>query len=365
MKRRMVAVGAALAAVAAYFSYNTVFGQISGYTNKLVNLGAVPATELCHGPADHAQFLCLATALKSTASPQLLAELQRPYSVAEASKWSNFPPRGYGDRVGPTFGDLSPEQLAIAKALLKSAAGIAADEGYDEMEQILNADDYLATNTTDTAGFASGNYHIAFLGEPAAIGTWQLYFGGHHLAFGNTYKDGKLVGATPSFRGVEPFTSFQQNGRDNAPMIQEQAAFAAMLNALSPDELAKAKLGQTYTNIVLGPQKDNQFPQAREGLKASELSPAQQDLVIAAMATYVQDIDEANAATLLARYKSEIADTYIAFAGTIGMNAENDYVRIDGPTVWIESSMQPGRSVPGIHPHSVWRDKSADYGGNN
>jgi hypothetical protein len=27
------------------------------------------------------------------------------------------------------------------------------------------------------------------------------------------------------------------------------------------------------------------------------------------------------------------------------------------------SAIQPGRSLPGIHPHSVWRDRTADYGG--
>lgn len=54
----------------------------------------------------------------------------------------------------------------------------------------------------------------------------------------------------------------------------------------------------------------------------------------------------------------------LGFAGTRTVDAENDYVRIDGPSVWIEFSLQPGRSIPGIHPHSVWRDKTADYGGN-
>jgi hypothetical protein len=47
------------------------------------------------------------------------------------------------------------------------------------------------------------------------------------------------------------------------------------------------------------------------------------------------------------------------------VDAEGDYVRIDGPSVWIEWSLQPGRSIEGIHPHSVWRDRAADYGGND
>ena len=46
------------------------------------------------------------------------------------------------------------------------------------------------------------------------------------------------------------------------------------------------------------------------------------------------------------------------------MNTENDYVRIDGPSVRIELSLQPARSLAGIHPKSVWRHRKADYGCN-
>lgn len=48
------------------------------------------------------------------------------------------------------------------------------------------------------------------------------------------------------------------------------------------------------------------------------------------------------------------------------MDSENDYVRIDGPSLWIEFSLQSNKSTgeDGNHPHSVWRDKTFDYGGN-
>ena len=310
-----------------------------------------------------ARLVCLTGALKQGLSPELTARLQLPYSVADARRWSNFPPMGYRDRVGVTLGELTPPQLGVVKAIMKEAAGIAANEGYDEIEQILNADDFLKNNTSDT-GFASGNFQIAFLGTPAATGTWQLYFGGHHLAFGSTYKDGILVGATPSFRGVEPFTPFKENGRDNAPMAQEQASFAAMLGGLSGAEQTNARLSQTYTDLIVGPQKDTAFPSARSGMRVGDLSQQKQDLVLRAIETYVRDIDPPGADAILKKYRTELAETYVAYAGTPAMNAENDYVRIDGPSVWIELSMQPGRSLPGVHPHSVWRDKATDYGGN-
>jgi hypothetical protein len=270
---------------------------------------------------------------------------------------------GYRNRIGPTLAEFTPAQLGVIKAMIKEAAGVAANEGYDEIEQILNADDFLKDQTGET-GFASGNFHIAFLGTPAASGVWELYFGGHHLAFGSTYKDGVLIGATPSFRGVEPFTPFHEHGRDNAPLAQEQSSFAAMLGALSGQEQAAARLNQTYTDIIVGPQRDDNFPGTRAGVRAGDLSASKRELVARAIDTYVGDIDPPDAERILARYRAELAETYIAYSGTPAMNTENDYVRIDGPSVWIELSMQPGRSLPGIHPHSVWRDRKTDYGAN-
>jgi hypothetical protein len=329
---------------------------------RFAAISTAAADAKCAGSTGHGKLLCLANGLTATLSPDLRAKTLLAYSAENASKWSNFPPMGYRDRIGPMLSEFSAEQLGYVKAILKEASGAAANQGLDEIEQILNADDYLKIAANE-AGFSSGNFHFAFLGTPAATGTWQIYFGGHHTAFANTYVDGRLSGASPSFRGVEPFTSFSQNGRDNAPMLDEQAAFAKVLAALTPAQAAKAKLAQTYTDIIVGPQRDNQFPATREGLKGGELNASQKALLLSAIETYVGDIEKANADAILARYRGEIDNTYIAFAGTPGMNAENDYIRIDGPAVWIEYSMQPGRSVPGIHPHSVWRDRATDYGG--
>ena len=99
-------------------------------------------------------------------------------------------------------------------------------------------------------------------------------------------------------------------------------------------------------------------------MRVGDSSQAKRDLALRAIETYVRDVDPPDAEAILKKYLAELAETFVAFSGTAAVNAENDYVRIDGPAVWIELSMQPGRSLPGVHPHSVWRDKAADYGGN-
>ena len=40
-----------------------------------------------------------------------------------------------------------------------------------------------------------------------------------------------------------------------------------------------------------------------------------------------------------------------------------DYVRIDGPSVWIEFVCQIGAIYPEVHYHTVHRDHVRDHGG--
>jgi Protein of unknown function (DUF3500) len=156
------------------------------------------------------------------------------------------------------------------------------------------------------------------------------------------------------------------NGRENIPLIQERDALAAMLTSLSADQQASAKIKGTFTDILAGAQNDDSVAATQEGISVAQLSAGQQALVIAAIETYVGDIDAANAAAIMAKYKSELPQTVFGFSGTTALNSENDYVRIDGPSIWLEFSMQSNKSTgaEGNHPHSIWRDKTSDYSGN-
>jgi hypothetical protein len=138
-----------------------------------------------------------------------------------------------------------------------------------------------------------------------------------------------------------------------------------MLGGLSTTEQAIANLSSTFSDLVLGPGKDAQFPATKVGLQVGTLSAVNQALVLNAIKLYINDLDATTAATILAKYTSELASTYVACSGSETMNQPGDYVRLDGPGIWIEYSAQPSRDFPGTtHPHSVWRDHRSDYGGN-
>ena len=89
-------------------------------------------------------------------------------------------------------------------------------------------------------------------------------------------------------------------------------------------------------------------------------------MLLAAIKTYVGDINDADAATYMARYTAELAQTVVGFSGTTDVNSEDDYVHVHGPSLWLKFSLQSNKSTgeKGNHPHSVWRDRTDDYGGN-
>ncbi len=308
-----------------------------------------------------AGVVAAAEAFKATLTAAQLTALQLIYTKTNAVKWSNFPQGATNPpRVGVMLSSLNATQLVAFSALMTAVLiqGVP-NEGYDELEGVRAADDYLAVTNGNSGLFGSGNFYLAFLGTPSTTGLWELQYGGHHFAVANTYNGGKVTGLTPSFRGVEPLAPFTRNGRTYEPMGQERQAFADLLGSLSSSEQATAKLSTSFSDILLGPGKDNQFPATKQGLKVENLTAAKKALVLNAIKLYVNDLTPDLSAPVLAQYTADLDNTYIAYVGSGTLNTQSDYVRIDGPGVWIEYSAQGA-----AHPHSVWRDRSSDYGGN-
>jgi hypothetical protein len=331
----------------------------------------IPIDASAASPAAVADVVAKAQAFKATLTPAQTATLQQNYTATLARRWSNLP-CGSSCRNGIQFSNLTSAQLAAALAVIQAAMGTAANEGYEEFHQIRLADDILGANGGGGA-YNSGIYFIAFLNEPSTTGGWMLQFGGHHYAANIAYNNGRVVGATPQFRGIEP-VSFTLNGTTVAPLSQERDALAAMLASLTSAQLTTARLTQTFGDVTMSPGESNggngTFPTTRVGIQVGSLSDAQKALVVAAIRPYTIDLDPAVAENLFRIYQNELNDTYIAYTGngTAGnassfLNANTNYVRIDGPSVWIEFSVRAAAVFPGaIHYHSVYRDRQRDYG---
>lgn len=263
-------------------------------------------------------------------------------------------------RHGLKIEDLTSAQKTAAEALVAAAL---SSQGQTTMNQIRLADGYLASNGGGSTDYGQEQYYISFLGTPSNSSTWILEFTGHHYTYFYSINSGtSTVSLTPNFVGVEP-VSFTSGGTTYTPMASEKDALKAMLDSLSSTQLASAKISSAVDDLVVGPQKDGQFPSTKAGIQVSTLSTAQQALVKAAIAAYASD---ANGTGQYDAYVTDtaLASTYISYASYADLATKGSYVRIDGPRVWIEFSVQSGVVLSANHYHSIWRDKTLDYGGN-
>jgi Protein of unknown function (DUF3500) len=314
------------------------------------------------------KVVCLANAFLATLSTAQQTSVVLTLNLANAKRWSNLP-CGLTCRNGLLFSSLTSAQQTAALAVIQAASGTTTGEGSDEFNVIRKADDYLGQTSS---GYSSGNYVIAFLGTPSTTGKWMLQFGGHHYAQNITYDAGLVTSITPMHEAVEPSTSFTYSGTAyTSPLATEQLAMAAMLASFTTAELATAKLSTTFSDCLMVPgSTTNTFPSTKQGIKVSTLSTAAQAKVLAAMAPWISDVDATSAAAFTTIYQNELANTYVCYAsnssGTSGnaasfLTTNTDYVRIDGPSVWIEFICQNGVVLSGIHYHTVMRDHSRDY----
>lgn len=299
------------------------------------------------------------------------------YDFSDATNktcWSNLPGQ---NRPGITFGALGTEARTAAMSL---AHLVFSDAGYEDFRGVLAADDYLGTQGSSGGPFGAGAYtsdnaHIAIFGTPGS-GDWMLSIGNHHMAYNVTFVSGTGY-PTPNHLGAEPRGEFTVNGETFGPLVSEGDAMIALFGSLDATTLAAAHLSGTFGDIVLGPDEyctgdytNVVFPTGtqRGGVLVSSLSAAQQALVTAAIAEWVRDYDPGISDDLMAAYTTTdaYADTLVAWGGsasTPDVTVNGTYFRIDGPRVWIEVAVQNGVVLSGTHYHTIYRDRSFDYGG--
>jgi hypothetical protein len=263
--------------------------------------------------------------------------------------------------------------------------------GYTDYQGVLAADDYLGY-TKNASGYGADLYHAALVGTPTQTGLWTLMLGGHHMAFNITFDEGCAY-PTPHHIGVEPKAAFTANNASNNnfysagtyQVIAEKAAsLEAIFGALDGTQLSTAFLtGQTFNDMLIGPVEANtgsytnvaaEFTavagSSNRGVLVSDLTAAQQALVSAGIAQFIDDYDATTTTRLMNDYEAGYNSTYVSWANASGtyssagpdIAASGSYMRIDGPRVWIEVAVQNGIVIQGqTHYHMMFRDKTYDY----
>ncbi|MFV2198655.1 DUF3500 domain-containing protein [Nocardiopsis sp. LOL_012] len=332
-----------------------------------------PETEI-DGNANTAEVVAAADAFLSTLSGEQRSEALHEFrDEAKRTGWS-YVPFDYLRRNGLALADMDGEQREAALSVMRAAL---SEQGFRQLQGIRAADARLASiqesrEDEDDGGaspeaegpeYGADLYAIAFFGEPDETSEFMIQFGGHHLAYNLTYGGGD-VSMSPTLTAVEP-VEFEWEGRSYAPLADSQEATLSAVAALTGAQRAAAEIESenedAFDHLTLGPGDSGPYP-APKGIVVAELTEEQQDLVTAMVRTWVDDMDAESAERLVAKYVSEYDRTYLGWSGATDADDVKTYVRLQGPSVWIEYANRPDRVMDGVHPHTVFRDRTSDYG---
>jgi hypothetical protein len=321
--------------------------------------GAKPAAAKASTPSEAtAAIVAAARAVVAALDDAGRAKLQFPLDGPQKTGWSNLP-TGIFKREGLRMGDLTPAQRATVTTLLQAAL---SPDGYRKVTEIVRGDEILRTGARGGGRggrgggptFGEDEYYLAFLGTPSTTAKWMLMYGGHHLAINLTLA-GSQASMTPSLPAAQPAT-YTFEGREIRPLGKENDKAFALINALDATKRGQAILTYRVSDLVLGPGQDGRVIQP-EGLPASALSPAEQDMLLEIVREWAGIMNDAFAGPRMAEIRANLPQTYFAWSGPT-TNGSVAYFRIQGPTLVIEYAPQGNVD----HIHTIYRDPTNDYG---
>jgi hypothetical protein len=204
------------------------------------------------------------------------------------------------------------------------------------------------------------NYSVSVFGAPDSPGAlWGWRLEGHHLSLNFTLVPGKPVAVTPAFFGANPAEVRSGPLKGLRTLAREQDLGRALAQGMDASQRRRMIIAaQSLGDIVSGPGREESLA-AQAGLPASDLAPAQRDLLMQLVEEYARNMRPEVAEEHLRRIREGgIERIYFAWAGPIDPGHAH-YYRVHGPSVLIEFDNSQNDAN---HIHSVWHDPRNVFG---
>jgi hypothetical protein len=254
------------------------------------------------------------------------------------------------ERKGIAWGSLSVEQRRAGEALLRSALSRV---GYEKVETIRALETTLREMEGGNLGRDTARYSFLFFGEPSDVQPWAWRYEGHHLSLTFAYRDGKMIASTPQFLGSNPALNAGKR-----VLGREQDLAFALLESLTPAQLAKAHLGEDAPADIVTGNVRRAAIEGRLGVPISELSVEQRKMLMDLLGAHAEVQSEKESQRRMKAVAAE-RDLVFAWMGPLERRARH-YYRIQGRDLVVEyDNTQPD----GNHVHTVWRSLAEDFGG--
>ena len=280
---------------------------------------------------------------------------QFTFDSAERTHW-HFIPTEMFPRNGLTIKEMTTPQRDAAHALLKSGL---SQHGYTTATTIMSLENILRVIEGAQFDRDPDRYFFSVFGTPSPTGTWGWRVEGHHVSLQFTIVNGGVTVSAPTFFGSNPAEVREGDRRGLRVLGFEEDPARALLNGLRADQRAKAVLSADAPTDILTMTKNPIEPLAPAGIVASDMDPAQRDMLMALVNAYTSlmtpDVAELRLSNLR---KAGVEKIGFAWAGA-AERGKKHYYRVQGPTFLIEFD---NTQNDGNHVHSVWRDFAGDFG---
>ncbi len=286
-----------------------------------------------------------------------------PVGDDEWRRWANqhsYP------RQGVSLLELDEHQRKTALGLLQ--AGLSS-RAFEQSRDIMRLNHSLAEITSNFDELGEWLYYMTVMGNPSEEQPWGWQIDGHHLIV-NYFILGDQVVMTPTFMGSEPVTAEAGKHEGVSVMQEELQRGLALAQSLTPDQRDRAVISPAKdgNNALAEAFKDN-LDLDYAGIRASELSETQRDLLMRVIEGFVGYMADGHAQVKMDEVREHLHQTHFAWVGEISDDAVF-YYRVHSPVVLIEFDHQRPvfmRSLPRTpqrqHVHAVMRTPNGnDYG---
>lgn len=338
--------------------YDEPFVGITSDGERREGLYALPE-EATPDPAPAAA----ASALLDLLTPQQRTRLCYPLDAAQWRGWSN--PEFVFFRIGLRLEDQSD---AVVRAALAVVEASLSPEGYARVVEAMALNGYLGELVDLPTIMNERSYWFALYGTPSADEPWGWQLFGHHVALNFVTVGGRHVIA-PVFLGAEPalsdderaplFDAREQLAIELASSLNhEQRAAAVVYASVLDPAMPEGRLHPADERHVAGAFRDNRVV-AYEGIRASELTDAQWDLLRRVAEDFLLLLTEPQRALALADVDRHRGETHFSWYGATD-GSQPFYFRIQSPVILSELDHHAGvwlnnRLPARFHVHTTLR----------
>jgi hypothetical protein len=308
-----------------------------------------------------------ASAFLATLTPAQKARTAHDIDDPEWRKWMN---QHFYVRQGVGFYEMTAAQKEAGLTLLR--AGLSA-QGLKLTRDIMKLNHTLGEISGDNfQEYGEWLYWITVMGTPSESEPWGWQLDGHH-AIVNYFVLGDQVVMTPTFLGSEPVTASSGKYKGVSVLQAEQDDGLALVRSLAEPQRQKAvvRVSKDGNDNVSEAFKDNAVLDYA-GLKASDMTPAQKEGLLALVGRYVGNMDDGHARVKMDEVRRHLDDTHFAWIGATEP-ASVYYYRIQSPVILIEFDHQRPANTRHLtadpsrptrqHIHTVLRTPNGnDYG---